>query len=399
MHSLRHILSNYQQLLARGDQRLAMATVVEVQGSTYHRPGARMLITESLDHAGSISGGCLEKDLLQKCWWHLEQGPALLTYDTRIEDDEDIGSLEGPFTTGCSGVVHILLEEICKDHPLCPIKMMQDIVKRKESLNLLTIYRCSPDFKSLQGKRMCHRSEHPVATNIPEPIKTLLVQALGEVTNPKGPASCHSFVDSKNSNLFFDVLIEPIHPARCLYLFGAGDDAIPVAQQAASMGWDLYLVDRRQRLANRERFPAATHIINLDDLQALKTFNPPNGSIAVIMSHNILRDAKLIPALVNLNFDYIGVLGPKARTNRLIHYWQESDIPMPKSKLEEIHSPIGLDIGANNATEISFSIISEIIAHLNSRKPDYLKNQMSPLHKPPMHQQHFVSLDLNTLSS
>ncbi len=346
-----------------------------------------MFIDENLEHTGSISGGCLEKDLIQKTWWNLREGTPLITYDTRIEDESSSTELPtGPFNTGCSGLVHVLLEEIKNDDAYNPITVMQWVFDTQTPAVIATVYRNNGLTNIQIGERaILQNPDDPISSNIKNPALLNAIQKSMLDTLHTGHTGCHQF---STANASADVLIEVLNPPRSLYLFGAGDDAKPVVTQARQLGWQTCLIDHRTHLANSNRFPDADIILPLKDVQALPMRPPAPDSAAVIMTHNIARDAELIPALLQYKLFYIGLLGPAARLQRLKNYWHRQNIKITVKQMEQLHAPIGLDLGADNAAEIAIAVIAEIIATSNQRCGGMLKQQNQPLHEPAKHYQH-----------
>ena len=371
MHQTTSIIQAYQDYCQRYDQFI-IATVVEVTGSTYHRPGTRMLISPEGQHVGSISGGCLEKDLLQKADWHLQRADtALIEYDTRMEDDlEDSELPTGPFNTGCSGIVYVLLERVAS----------QRVVKSNHTLQLQV--NASTTGQSCSSLTV-YRSHHPDWT-----VGQTLTDDLITLQTDKA-ISCHQLNFAAHQ---IDVLYEQIDPPKQLWIFGAGDDVLPLVDIANTLHWQVTVIDRRSQLANKSRFPYAT-VVNTPDDNYISTARHPDYCVA--MTHNIARDAALLPLLIDLKPAYIGLLGPAARFDRLKRYWHANQqTTMNDAACASIHAPIGLNIGADNAREIALAISADIIADARQRNGQTLSQTTRPLHQPVLKQLHDVETAL-----
>src|ERR1700742_3583216 len=117
-------------------KRSALATVVQVEGSSYRRPGARMLVTEDGQLTGAISGGCLEGDALRKAMFAInQQQNKLVTYDTTDEDDVQFG-----LQLGCNGIVHILFEPIDDAKEYHAIRLLRELIRDRRDAVLLTLF-------------------------------------------------------------------------------------------------------------------------------------------------------------------------------------------------------------------------------------------------------------------
>ncbi|MCJ8280446.1 MAG: XdhC family protein [Rivularia sp. ALOHA_DT_140] len=159
-------------------------------------------------------------------------------------------------------------------------------------------------------------------------------------------------------------------------IFGAGYDVLPLLEFSKQLGWDITVVDNRQREASRKRFEKADKIILSPPEDILDNIEITDRTLAVVMSHNYLDDLEMLKQLLPTNFKYLGILGPKKRTNRILEELKSEGV---KSN-SHIYSPIGLDIGADNAEEIALSITSEIQAVISQRNGGYLKNRNAPIH-------------------
>lgn len=302
---------------ARG-VRSALAQLVSVEGSHYRRPGARMLIAEDGETAGAISAGCLEADLRLRAAEVLSAGRSTkVDYDSRTFED-----LVWGLGSGCNGKVTVVVspfEGARRD----ALERAAGALERGRTVRLAT---------SLGG---------PAGR---EPGDIRLVEGPGE----RGALS--------------DCFVEEIHPAVSLLLAGAGPDAVPLARLALELGWRVCVRSPRDPSHLGERFGGlAVDLAGLDSLGAAPVHS---RSAAVVMSHSFTDDAAALEVLLPMEFPYLGVLGPRERTARLLRACGAAEGAAAK-----IHSPAGLDIGAETAGEIALSIVSEIQEAL-SKRPD-----------------------------
>ncbi len=173
-----------------------------------------------------------------------------------------------------------------------------------------------------------------------------------------------------------EVFIEVIQPPLSLIVFGAGYDVLPLVNFSKQLGWNVTVVDNRQREASKKRFEQADKIQLCSPEDILENIEITERTVAVVMSHNYLDDLEMLKLLVPSNLNYLGILGPKKRTNRILEELKEEEI-MPNAN---IYSPVGLDIGADNAEEIALSVIAEIQTVISKRNAGFLKHRNAPIH-------------------
>ena len=355
MKELQEILSKISNF-ASGEKAI-LATVIDVVGSGYRRPGARMLIDENGYSVGTVSGGCLEADVFERAKKVLETGEsAVITYDTTQDENSVFG-----LSMGCRGIVRILLESIEKDSDI--IDWFTLALKRRTVLKITTII--NPIRKDLKiGSRILQDELNILANK-------LSFEEISEIRNLPGD-STHI------ANLSFgEVFVEIIKPPLNLLLFGAGYDALPLVRFAKELGWQITVFDHRKAFANAERFPEANEIFAGYMEGFEKEFFHDENSVAVIMTHNYNRDREILPRLIDSNFLYIGALGPKTRTEKIL---AETEQTFSAEQLKKLHAPIGLDIGADTPEAIALSIVAEIQAVLANRDGGFLRERKGSIY-------------------
>jgi len=353
-------------------EKAVLATVVEVKGSSYRRAGARMLIGENGETIGTVSGGCLEADVLERAKKVLQTGAAqVFTYDT-TEAEDSVFSLN----MGCRGVIRVLLEPIEKES--FPVRVLQIAAERRERQFIATLI--SPDNNSFVGGRIFYdAAEQFYFENLPnilEASKELINDCLDFFMHGKSAEMREYQTEKERFELFF----ENVNPPLNLLLFGAGYDAIPLAGFAKDLGWRVTIIDHRTAWANAERFPGGDEIIvsragNLDEnLFSDKT------SVAVVMTHNYEADREILSRLLDSSCQYIGALGPKKRTENLIMELRQAGKTFDEAKLKRLYAPVGLDIGAETPEEIALAIIAEIRSVLSKRSAGFLRSRNGGIH-------------------
>ncbi|HYO53017.1 XdhC family protein [Archangium sp.] len=346
---------------ARGP--LVLATVVAVSGSAYRRPGARMLLGEQGRLAGGVSGGCLERDIVRKAFFWTSAGPRVLRYDSTVESPEDEDGLT--FALGCNGVVDVLLER-CEPGPVDALAFAGEARRLSRRVVIATVYR-GPD--STVGARLLLREDGEEASNLSGPLRDAVRAAAGEAlevghtwSGPCGGA---------------EVLVEVVEPPPPVVLFGGGFDVTPVVRQAASLGWHVTVAADKPAELLRQRFPRAHAVVATKARDVLDTVPLSPRTLAVVMTHSLPQDRELLARLVPIPLRYLGVLGPRSRTERLLG--ELSPAPTP-AQLDKLHAPIGLDLGAEGAEEVALSIVAELRAVLAWREGGKLRERQASIH-------------------
>jgi xanthine/CO dehydrogenase XdhC/CoxF family maturation factor len=314
----------------------ALATLVDVSGSSYRRAGARLLLTARGTSFGTLSGGCLEADVLARCARVREAStPEVATYDTREEND-----LVWGVGLGCHGVVRILIEPL----PSCPtwVAPVRAAARARQEIRLGVTF----------GPAARRARSTAVAT-------------------PEFPSVSGE-----------DCFIDAIPPPFRLLVFGAGDDARPLVRFGAALGWEISVFDPRPALPTRERFPEAVawHTGSINSLLGAATTDERTG--AVIMTHHYVHDLPLLAGLRPRPLAYLGLLGPRARGDRLLREVAALAPPSvtPAVRDDLLHAPVGLDLGGDGPAAVALSIVSEIQCRLSGRDGRPLRERSQPIH-------------------
>lgn len=342
-------------------EKAILATVVDVDGSGYRRPGARMLIDENGYSIGTVSGGCLEADVFERAKKVFRTGePQVITYDTTKDENSVFG-----LGMGCRGIVRILLETFKKESVLTQVFEAAYKRRRKQFIATVIFSTCA----NTGGRIFYSESEKFNFENLPNGLEN----------SEQLKNDCRAFFESENSPQIrtfqigadnFEIFFENIAPPLNLLLFGAGFDALPLIKFAKELGWHVTAIDHRSAFADAERLSEADEIIvsKPEDLDE-KIFADEN-SVAVVMTHNYDRDREILRRLLNSKCLYIGALGPKARTEKLLAEIGEN---FDKSRLEKLYAPVGLNIGADSPEAIALSIAAEINAVFKNRGGGFLR--------------------------
>jgi xanthine dehydrogenase accessory factor len=345
------ILAEWEQSRDRGAPAV-LATVVKVSGSAYRSPGARMLITQNGTRTGSVSGGCLEGDLIKRAWWlTAETGAAVRVY--RDLTDEDIA---WEFGLGCNGVVHVLIERWDPEAPPITAELLRASRQGRVGGVLASVIE-----GAAPGVRAALFPDGSLKGQAPAKLLAQMQRAA---------AGRQSEWVSIGAVEYF---VEYVAPPVPLLVIGAGYDALPVVRQARDLGWHVTVVDGRANFARPDRFREADAVVAVNIREPLKGLMIDDQTVAVVMSHSYEQDRAFVGALTSRGLRYLGVLGPRKRTERML---EELGI----ASAAGLHTPVGLDIGAETPDEIAIAVIAEIRAVLSGRKGGMLVDRQGPIH-------------------
>ncbi len=352
-------------------QQTALATLVQVEGSSYRRPGARMLITEKGELTGAISGGCLEGDALRKALLAMAQlRPMLVTYDTNDEDDASIG-----LGLGCNGIIQVLIEPIDPDKINNPIHLLKTIVGKRQKAVLVTLFSLHNKKEAQPGTCLLLTEDENIAGDA-HMLKNILLKDARDILVKKQSAF-KNYIAGKYPVTAF---IEMIEPAVSLIIIGAGNDVLPLIKMADIIGWQTTVVDGRPNYAKAERFASACQVLVSKPENVLNQIVIDEQTVFVLMTHNYNYDKAMICVLLNHNVKYVGMLGPLKKKQQMLDELQQEGIRFTNQQLAVLHSPVGLDIGAETPEEIALSIIAEIKAVLGGRNGTSLRNNAAVIH-------------------
>jgi xanthine/CO dehydrogenase XdhC/CoxF family maturation factor len=323
-----------------------LATVVATAGSTYRKPGARMLIMEDGSYLGLLSGGCLEADLKIHARDVMARGvPRAVEYDMRGPDDILFG-----IGAGCEGAMRILLEPAGPGTPAAAALTVAGLATQAGRPTSLVSVHESADLAL---------GTYAAAA----PLPPVLIDAAAHSLARRESRGMEVQNDGRRSRAFVQFLAPPPHLLIC----GAGPDAQPVVSFARGLGWRVSVVDHRPAYARPKDFPGAE--VRLCDPKSLRREVAIEGChAAVVMSHHLASDTAYLRELAVVGMPaYVGLLGPEARRIRLAQ-----ELGPAAAQLEaRIYGPVGIDIGAVTPEGIALAIVSQIHAWLAGRGGDH----------------------------
>lgn len=372
MKELRRITEAWTELRARSEPAV-LATVVETAGSTYRRPGARLLMSQDRWLAGGISGGCLEGEVLKKAWWRTREGPVVLTYDSTNTDDE----LSWSFGLGCNGRVEVLQERVGLERtPTHPLDFLQQRLERRRSGVMATVFRVGRMAPGKVGARLL-LDEEGMRTDVTDAGLQKKLHADAEAGLSGGRTRVHRYGSGEGA---VDVLVEVVRPPRPLFIFGNGQDAAPLVRLAAELGFHVTLVANRPSGVPPDAFREADVTLNATPETALTKLSLPADAAAVVMTHNLLHDRGFLRLALESECAYVGALGPRLRTEQMLSELQGQGFVLTEAHRRRLHSPTGLDLGGEQSEEIALAILSEVLADASAREGASLRLRAGPIH-------------------
>ena len=348
-HETAAILDRIARIEAAGS-RGAIATVVRISGSAYRRPGAKLLVEEDGTTHGGVSGGCLEADVRGVALEILRGAPAkLLHYDTG-SDEETVWGLG----LGCEGAVD------------------------------LWVQRAAPQF--------CDQIRTLIEAGVPHAIVTLLgsgraalfargslIGSVGDAALDRALASAAAplleqeesrVVEALGESAFVDVL----RPPPRLVIFGAGDDAQPLARLAAVAGFSVTVVDHRPAYLTAERFPPPAQLVLRRASEGVEGLFLGRRHFAVVQTHALIHDRDWLKALLPQSIAYLGLLGPRARKDEVLRQ-------LGVAEADKLYAPVGIDLGADGPEQVAISIVAEMLAVHAGREPGHLRARTGGIHE------------------
>lgn len=312
-----------------------------------------MLVTMSATPVGSVSGGCLESDVMEHATEVIRTGKArVIHYDTTTESDLVFGS-----GMGCGGRVDILLEPAVDRSIDRLIRAFEDCVNNRRAWAIGTVFAISDVVgATIGGKAMLcgDRTEtigidnYALRSEVERELRRVFESQQGGVQKlaiPQGTA---------------DMLFEYVRPPVSLAIFGAGDDAMPVCRMASELGWQVAVVDHRPNRVTKERFPEAAKVEICQPHSVTGAMRLDDFDAAVVMTHNYESDVELLSVLFKSNVKYIGLLGAAKRAGRILDEITRRGLHIDENMSSRLHAPIGLDLNADGADEIALAIVAEI---------------------------------------
>ena len=315
-----------------------LASVVALDGSSYRKPGVRMLILENGNMVGAVSGGCVEKEILLQAQTVFKTGQSkIMTYD-------------GRYRLGCEGVLYILLE----------------------------LFQPSDTFQNAFSECLNQRDSFEIHSYYKK--REISVSGIGTYVKLKDRLYSIQDIDSEYKDLAsLSVFKQYLPPCFKLIIIGAEHDAVQLCRYASITGWEVSVVVGLKEHKSINDFPGATALLTVSP----ETFDVrvvDDQTSVVLMTHSFATDLRYLVALKDTNPNYIGILGPTKRRDDLLSQFLEYCPDMNDAFLDNIYGPAGIDIGSVTPQEIAISIMAEILAYTREREPMSLSKKSGKIH-------------------
>ncbi len=349
-----------------------LSTLVSVKGSSYRKPGARMLVGPEGVQTGVLSAGCLETDLQARVASVLASGsPQLAVFD--LGSDLDLVWGTG---MGCQGRAEVLLEPLAPGITPPWLSLCTNLLEGRRAGVMATVLGTRGPAPAQLADRFVLDPGGvgllPPAGPFREALSALLEDALLGGT-PRNTRLAQAGWE-------LDLLLEPILPPFALWLFGAGEHARPLARLAKDLGWFLGVVDHRSALATAERFPEADRIVVGHPPACLEGLPFDARSAALVVSHVYDKDRQALETLLRQPLGYLGLQGNRTRSARLLREIEAAGTPLTQAQRRILHAPAGLDLGAESPEAIALSMVAEVQAALSGHPGGSLRDRAGRIH-------------------
>jgi xanthine/CO dehydrogenase XdhC/CoxF family maturation factor len=318
--------------------KVVLATVVALEGSSYRRPGVRMLLADNGKWVGAVSGGCVEKEVYRQ---------AQSVFNTQ---KAKVMSYDGSYRLGCEGILYILLEPFNISENC--YTSFQKAVKERKSFTCDSYYQMDPDRSIDMGSILTIDKESFKLSPIIDPMHL------------------------KNLDRFS----QEFTPIFQLYIFGAEHDAVALCKMASQIGWEVHIVAPPGEAKTIDYFTGAKSLIT-PAFDGIETSVFDGNTAVMVMTHSFNKDVRYLMALREVQPAYFGLLGPTHKRERLFSKFLEYHPDTNIEFFEKIHGPAGINIGAESASEIALSILAEILSVIRKSQPISLRDKIGHIHE------------------
>lgn len=329
---------------------MVLATVYETVGSTYSKAGGQMLIDNAGNFCGLLSGGCLEGDLVERARRVIKTAEAE-TASYELGADDELWGLG----VGCDGTLRVLLQPVTKDNGYQPFAAITNLVEQGETANLAIVISAETPAISV-GASMLLQVNSKQRFGVGDPVGDAI-----EGRFAQNATASSIELETPIGNCV--VLFTGVSPAPALLVLGAGLDAEPVVRIARELGWRCSVCDHRPAYVESRDFPqdCTVHCCAADDLAGQVVLD--EFDLAIVMSHHLVSDRSYLRQLATTDIGYVGLLGPKARHDRLLSELAEAG----EALRGRLHGPAGIDLGGRGPGPIALSIIAGMQQYLSQR--------------------------------
>ncbi len=368
MKEIEKIVNRYGQINWEKEQ-VALGTVVKVEGSAYRRIGARMFVSSNGQWIGGISGGCLEGDALKRAQIAIMKNESsIVVYDTTEDDPHQIG-----VGLGCNGRIEVLLTPIDNKDKSNQIEFLEKIINNRTSTILLQVLNIKGGNSDLRGKFYTQDS----LNDLSKAISIDLGDIQDKIQKVFYKRKSKVFTLTNEAKYEYEVLFELIRPKIKLICIGDNYDVNAFMGIAKELGWEIHVAGKQRKLSKMV-YQAAKKVYSIKEA---KNIQMDEHTAVVLMSHDYKTDLTLLKEYIKIEIPYIGLLGPKKRLLKMQDELTDEGIEMDLEQLPNLHSPVGLDIGAESPEEIALAISAEIIAVFRERDGRFLRKRKGSIHE------------------
>ena len=337
IHELKEII-NQAFINQQKGLKNVLATVVHLEGSSYRKPGVRMLISEDLSFVGAVSGGCVEKEIIHRAKSVLtDNKPKVITYD-------------GRYKLGCEGILYVLIEPFFISNNFTT--HFFNSTSKRETIKIDSHFTKEDEAFGNFGSVVTFENKKQI-----EFSKIFKTQ-------------------DKNDLQVFSQIIQPNFK---LIIIGGEHDAVKLCKVASNLGWEIDVITCVKDSKTIKDFPGANSVIS-NSPETIQFTNIEENTAIVIMNHSYVQDLKYVVKLSEYKPKYVGILGAPNRRERLFNELFEFVPDISEDFLDNIYTPAGLHIGAKTAEEIAISIIAEILSIIRKKEPFSLRNLTGKIH-------------------
>jgi xanthine/CO dehydrogenase XdhC/CoxF family maturation factor len=337
IHELKEII-NQAVINQQKGLKNVLATVVFLDGSSYRKPGVRMLISEDLNSVGAVSGGCVEKEIIYRAKpIFLDNKPKVITYD-------------GRYKLGCEGILYILIEPFFVSNKF--VTAFSEANSKRESLKIDSYFIKENEVFGDFGSVVTFENKEQFIFS-----ETFSTQNKNEV----------------------DVFTQIMQAAFKLIIIGGEHDAVKLCQIAANLGWEIDVITSVKDPKQKSDFPGSNAVTGQSP-ETIQFKNITENCAIVIMNHSYVQDLKYVLKLSEYQPKYIGILGAPSKRERLFNELFEFAPDTLEKFLDCIYTPAGLHIGARTPEEIALSIVAEILSVIRKKEPFSLRNITGKIH-------------------
>jgi xanthine dehydrogenase accessory factor len=314
--------------------------LVETRGSTPQKAGATMLVYADGSQAGTLGGGCVEAEVKRRALGLLAEGKAEVC---KFQLDSDYGWDDGLI---CGGRMQVLIEPVNTPQTIAYYSQLASSVRGGAGITEAVVY----------------DSE---ASGLPAPA-SYLFDALGNCSSEPPPAvreHLRPVAPRPRPYVVKGIAYLPVLPRCRLVIVGGGHVGKAVADLAADLEFDVWIVDDRAEFASPERFPRAERRVSgpIDRVLPDVEITPDTYCLIVTRGHN--HDQEALFHLVNRGARYVGLIGSRRKIKLIFDNLQAAGVSA--ESLARVYAPLGIDIGSQTVPEIAVSICAELVAHRN----------------------------------